>query len=149
MKGICRIYLAGFGFWLVVLAGCANTCPSSRVRSFDAEGPHRFHRPVTLQVGWQSYRDQDVSLESDSTVGVFNSTGAVLDSVATGVIPVLVLHYPDDASRITLPMGIDDALLGRLIKSTAMTEMPVKEPLVRYLERADCAHCHPAAIPLE
>ena len=137
MKEFCRICLAGCGFWLVIFAGCANTGPSHRVRSLDADGPHRFHRPVTLQVGWQSYRDHADS-GADSTVGVLNS-------VATGVIPVVVLHYLDDAERMTLPMRIDDALLGRLIKSTAMTEMPVKEPL----ERADCAHCHPTAIPLE
>lgn len=135
----CRIVMVA----LLILAGCAHTGPPPRVRSLDADGPHRYHRPVTLQVGWQSY------VEQDSAAAQADPWSAPIDSVTTGVTPVLILHYLDDAERIALPMGIDDALLGRIIKSTAMSEMPVKEPLTRYLERVDCMHCHPTTIPLE
>lgn len=128
-----------------LLAACAPTAQTTapRTRTMSVDDATRHHQPVQLQVAWREYREHVMRATGDAT-------WAVTDEVAkVGEVPVLVVSYPDTTKDLTLRMDIDDALLGKLLKHTLMTQQPITTPLGQYLQVAQCSSCHPADVDME
>lgn len=114
-----------------------------RIRSIPSMQATHHHRPITMQVGWIPYSEWT---SSDSLAA---SRGEVTtDSIRFSEMPAIFVTYPDSADSFWLDPSIDDALLGRLIKHTLMTQQPITRPFDEYLLRATCQPCHPDRIPL-
>ena len=112
-----------------------------QVRPADASG---WHQPLTLQVGWFPYKEY--SFEQTGK----NDWRVVKDEEADkeGVIPEILVLHPGTSDSVWLSMNIDNALLGKLVKHTLMTEEPIFEPFDEYFEVAACAKCHPADVKI-
>lgn len=113
-------------------------------RTIDAEEPTRFHKPIRLEVAWYPYHAGQAA-----TAGKHVWTIVREDSSGTmGVMPVILVSYPDSSEGVWLDLDTDDALLGRLLKHSLMTEIPLKRPFTEFLQEADCGKCHPAEIKI-
>jgi hypothetical protein len=132
---------------LALLAGCASKKKiqdtEPRARRFNEWKATEFHEEIKLNIGWYPYQTGAPAREGDQQWKVVFE-----DSVITGSTPVIIIKYPDSTKAMTLSMDIDDALLGKLLKHSLMTEMPIERPFTEYLKTADCAQCHPAEIEL-
>ena len=138
--------------WLVVLtvpaAFLLQACSpeqasirSTRYREFGAWEAGRFHKPVSLQIGWFPYEESRMERMENGDLVV------VKDSAATaGAMPAIIVSYPDTTHLVWLDVDTDDALLGQLIKYTLMTEAPISEPFSEYLQEVDCSDCHPEGL---
>jgi len=136
-------------FCIVLLLGCASSKPQSpdsrvRIKRFKESNPTGFHKEVEMKIGWLSYEAGKVDDLHDS-LSVINFDES---QTVTGKVPVIILSYPDSSNTLTLVMNIDDALLGKLLKHSLMTEIPIKRPLSEFIKEADCSKCHPADIKL-
>ncbi|NNE69359.1 MAG: hypothetical protein HKN29_03225 [Rhodothermales bacterium] len=135
---------------LVVLAGfgcqaqrdvATRVVPPERARMMDADAAS-FHRGITLQVGWRNYRESETVRNEDGSLSIETSD-------STGVAPSIMIVDPLTEEPLWLSMGMDDALFGRLIKHSLMTQVPIYRPFETYMEEASCSRCHPGdKIPL-
>ena len=108
----------------------------NRARMVEPVASH-FHRPVSLQIGWRNYRESEVVRDDDG-----NMVMLPVDSLESQV-PAIMVGDPLAEDAVWIGMDIDDALLGRLIKHTLMTQQPIQRPLETYVQTATCAPCHP------
>lgn len=134
-------------FLFVVLLAVIQACApaqapirGNRIRSIPEMQATHHHRPVTLRVGWVPYTEWT---ESNA-----DGTASVADSVRFSEMPVIFVAYPDSADGLWLDPSIDDALLGRLVKHSLMTQQPISRPFDEFLGRATCSPCHPERVPL-
>lgn len=140
MRAVALTLLLG-----LAVSSCApkTQVASPRMRTLSPDGPSHYHQAVQLQVAWHPYREHELVATGDAVYSAQSATRK------EGSMPVLVVSYPDSAQTLSLRMDIDDALLGRLLKHTLMTQKPIVAPLSQYLEEADCAMCHPADVPTD
>ena len=123
-----------------------DTAPS--VRKFDAifeKGKaERFHQPLELKIGWYPYQKGETTSTAREVW-----TASFSDSSAKGWMPLILVRYPDSSRAQWFDLSVDDALLGKLLKHSLMTEMPIQRPYKDFLQQADCMKCHPANIKLK
>lgn len=111
-------------------------------RTLQVQQATRFHKKIMLEIGWYPYqREQAVAAGTNLWTIVHSDSGGV-----EGALPVILVSYPDSSEAVWLDLNIDDALLGRLLKHSLMTEIPIKRPLAEFLQEANCGSCHPAEI---
>ena len=131
-------------FTAVMLIGCGrelmDTTP--RVRHIKTDGVEDFHKPIRLTVGWMSYEEESVVSDNGSTYHVEPA-----DALKTGRIPALQITY-EDGTTSTLDMNISNELLGQLIKSSLMSEQPIRRPYSEFMQTADCSNCHPSEVKI-
>ena len=133
---------------MFVLAGCSSSAKRAQappqVRTVEQTKITSFHKPLEIKVGWLPY-------ESAEVIKVAGNRWAVSrdDSAAGRSFPVLVIQQGADSEPVQLGMDTDDALLGKLLKHSLMTEVPIKRPFDKFLQEADCAKCHPSSIKLK
>ncbi|MCB0833932.1 MAG: hypothetical protein KDC45_10755 [Bacteroidetes bacterium] len=135
MKSILSILTAA------IVWSCAAT-PEVRVRTVD-ERIAVFHRPVELKIGWRIYTEPGTVQTSDSTWRVSS------DGLHRGLIPVILVSYPDSSKNVWIEMTTDDAMLGRLLKQSLMTQKPIEKPIREFLKKTECATCHPSSIKIQ
>ncbi len=114
-----------------------------RIRQFKEWKAVRFHDKIELKIGWYPYEEgssQQTSSE-EWAVTFENSSGSV-----DGYMPVIILKQPNSQDSISFEMNIDDATLGKLLKHTLMTQIPIQRPFKDYLANADCSLCHPKEV---
>lgn len=114
----------------------------SRVRTLDAEKVSSFHAPMSLKVGWFPYQEH-----------TFKQTGRYewrivknQDTDKTGVVPMILVQSPGSGDSLWIDMNIDNALLGKLVKHSIMSQEPIFRPFVDYFEVTDCGKCHPEGV---
>ncbi|MBT8377931.1 MAG: hypothetical protein KJN64_01735 [Ignavibacteria bacterium] len=115
-----------------------------RVRSFSKWKADYFHHPIEVKIGWYPYEEEELVKTGKHQYSIQKS-----DTSETGSMPVIVLTYPDSTQSVYFGMDIDNELLGRLIKQSLMTQQPITEPLIAFLEDADCSTCHPEDIEIK
>ena len=132
----------------VIILTCTQTgeLQPSRVMQVQPSEVSAFHRPVSVQVGWFPYREYRLARTSRDEWQVVKNED---ESTKTGVIPQLLIHYPHSGDSLWLDLNIDNALLGKLIKHTIMTEAPITRPFGTYMEVAACSKCHPSDIEID
>ena len=140
---------------LLLFAACASKSQlrndaSLKVRKYDKSKTVRYHQPLELKIGWFPYHDETVERKEENVWTVVKEADAQepMHQYTDGAMPMIIINYPDSTQNITLEMNIDDALLGRLLKHSLMTEIPIEMPLKQYMEKADCATCHPADVKI-
>ncbi|MCA9741939.1 MAG: hypothetical protein H6695_10940 [Deferribacteres bacterium] len=132
---------------LMIVAGCASapkTKVAPQVRQVAPDAVSSFHKKLQIQVGWLPYKNAEVINVDGSRWAV--SSG---DSTGAGEIPVMIVRQGEDGEPVQLGMDIDDALLGKLLKHSLMTEVPIKRPFDEFLKEADCATCHPSSVKIK
>jgi hypothetical protein len=129
---------------LVLIINCSNNLRMKKeypkIRKFSEWKSSRYHKVIQMKIGWYPYQQKELQRTNPSTWTVRNDS-----TISTGAAPIIILTYPDSDSTLWLNMDIDDALLGKLIKHSRMTEIPIKKPFENYLVEADCAKCHPTS----
>ena len=70
------------------------------------------------------------------------------DSTRKSAIPVIMISYPETGDSIWVQMDTKNDLLGKLIKHSLMTQVPISTPYSEYFEKAKCQNCHPADVPV-
>jgi hypothetical protein len=132
----------------VIIFTCTQTgeLQPSRVMQVQPSEVSAFHQPVSVQVGWFPYREHRlVRTGRDEWQVVKNEDG----SAKTGAVPQILIRYPRSSDSLWVDMNIDNALLGKLIKHTIMTEAPITRPFSEYMEVASCSKCHPSDIEID
>ncbi len=112
-----------------------------KVRQVRPKEVSGFHTPIQLNIAWYPYKDLTLKRTGDNQWKVVQG-----DSSQSGEIPVILITYPDSRDSLWLEMNTSNELLGRLIKHSLMTQMPIQEPIGNFLEAAKCQSCHPAEI---
>lgn len=144
--------LIRYAVFCLLLTGCAssrmnntnNTDVNVRARKLKESEPLGFHKAIELTIGWYPYEEgKAIKLDSEHSAVSFDDS-----SRTGGIVPVIYVSYPDSGQSLTLEMGIDNALLGKLLKHSLMTEIPIRRPFTDFLKEADCAQCHPPEIEL-
>lgn len=132
-----------------VATGCSSTAQRTetepQVRSVEPGEVSAYHEKLELKVGWLPYENAEV-------ISVDGNRWAVSiddSSKKSGAIPVILIRQGDDGEPVQLGMDIDNALLGKLLKHSLMTEIPIKRPFEQFLKEADCAMCHPSSIKIK
>jgi hypothetical protein len=97
-----------------------------------------YHSPMTVKVGWMPYQNHRIVKTGKNEWKIVESN----DEVFQGNAPVILVTY-ESGDSILLDMNIENELLGKLVKHSAMTQMPISRPFNAYFENAKCQNCHP------
>ncbi len=136
----------GFALLWIGIAGCSHTATKSETVSLRTVGSKAafYHQPMGLKIGWYPYSEPAVyKLQNDVWNIVYS------DTVKQGYVPVIVVNYTDESKTVWIDMNVDDAILGKLIKQSLMTQKPIRTPFNEFLEESSCSTCHPSRIPLK
>lgn len=131
---------------IIFITTCKSTMDlvPTKARRVSPKEVTSYHSPANMKIGWIPYKDLELKKTSkDNWVVVKN------DSTKEGAIPVILLTYPESGDSIWLDMNTDNELLGRLMKHTLMTQIPITEPFGDYLVSAACSKCHPSEIKIK
>ena len=130
---------------LMVTCNQTKDLAPTRIMRVNAGGVAAYHPPVSIQVGWFPYEEDKLVRTGKNDWKVVKNT----EGSNGGVIPQILIAYPNSTDSIWLDMNIDDALLGKLIKHTVMTQVPIERPFADYFELAKCSKCHPSHIKID
>ena len=103
-----------------------------------------FHNKIEMNIGWYPYEEAEVT-NTNREISIVLPRDS---SVVSGSSPFIQIVYPTTDDSITLDLDIDNELLGKIIKQTLMTQMPIQRPLKEFIKKADCSTCHPAHIDI-
>ena len=135
-------------FWFVMIAFLAIQCRQyreleiTRSRQMKPQEITAFHKPLEVQIGWMPYKDQKLVMTKSNEWKIIKDE----DAQAAKAVPIIIIKQGEEKDSIMIDMNIDNALLGRLIKHSIMTEEPIQRPFVEYFEVSKCGKCHPANI---
>ena len=132
-----------------IIVNCSRKAlqvPPDRVRTWNPKDVSSFHPAITIKLGWVPYEDQEVVQTGDFEWKVVQSKGG--DDVPKAV-PILFIESAMTEESLMVEMNIENELLGKLIKHSAMTQQPIQRPFVKFFEEAKCESCHPADIPVD
>ena len=115
----------------------------TRTRQLSPAEISSYHQPVQLQVAWVPYENKSLVQTGKNEWKIIEETDG-----GTGAVPVLMVLYPDGRDTLWLDMNTENALLGKLVKHTLMTEEPIKRPFSEYFEVASCGKCHPSHVEI-
>lgn len=134
-------------FLIVMIAVTCNQTKElapTRILQVNPSEVKAFHQPVSVQVGWFPYHEDKLVQTGKNDWKVVKNT----DGENEGTIPQILIHYPNSGDSIWLSMNVDNALLGKLVKHTLMTQIPIERPFAEYFEVAKCSTCHPSHIKI-
>ena len=103
-----------------------------------------YHPPIQVNIGGVPYQDQKLVQTGKHEWKVEKN-----DDGKQGAVPVILINYPDTQDSIWIDMNMDNAMLGKLIKHSLMTQEPIKRPFATYFEEASCQRCHPADVKVD
>ncbi len=132
---------------VVIIIGCSTSSKTNtqpvKIRKFKEWKAARFHEKVELKIGWYPYeKGSSEEVNSEEWAVSFKDSSGSID----GYMPVIILRNGNSNDSLSLGMDIDDEILGKLLKHTLMTQIPIQRPFKDYLAQADCSLCHPQEI---
>jgi hypothetical protein len=139
-----------YAFFLLLIAffvvNCSKTkefiAPTSRtMQPSEISG---FHPEISIQIGWVPYQNQHLILNGNNEWRI-----VPIEGERQGAVPTLLISYPESGDSILLDMNIENEMLGKLIKHSAMTQEPIKRPFHKFFEVAKCQKCHPPEIEVD
>jgi hypothetical protein len=131
-------------FFFILIAFVVINCSKTKklvvnnTRTFSPKEIFSFHKEMNVKVGWMPYQNHRVVKTGENNWKIIESN----DEIFQGNAPVILVTYASGDS-ILLDMNIENELLGKLIKHSAMTQQPITRPFNAYLEKAKCDSCHP------
>ena len=118
-----------------------NYMEPTRARQLQPSEVRGYHNPVELKIAWFPYKDLELKKTKENNWVMVES-----DSARSSTVPVIMITYPMSNDSIWIDMNIKNELLGKLIKHTLMTQVPITEPYGEYFANAKCSKCHPSNI---
>lgn len=119
---------------LIVFISCSSeksfVDETPRMRVFEEWKGSSFHKPIELKIGWFKYKENEIKEGKPNEWSISMEDSGTTFSAS----PILMLNYPDSADAIYFDMDIDDELLGKLIKRSLMTQIPIKRPFKEFLK---------------
>ncbi len=139
-----------FAFFFLLIAfiavncnrGTQNAILPDTIRMLDPGEISSFHPEISVSLGWVPYQEKEM-------VPSGKNEWLVLDAHSNereGKVPVILISYPGSTDSIYLDMDIDNALLGRLIKHSAITQQHIQRPFTTFFEESKCQKCHPPEV---
>jgi len=122
-----------------------SSSSQDRIRQLRPADVTSYHEPLRMEVGWVPYQEHKLVMTKKGEWKVVSNDAEDRSST----MPVILLSYPNGMDSLWLDMNIDNALLGRLLKHTLMTQVPITRPFTAYVEAAKCSKCHPKDIPID
>jgi hypothetical protein len=116
-----------------------------RARILQPDDIEVFHPEVIVRVGWVPYQDQKM-IQTDNNEWQLVSE---LSDGKTGKVPVIFIESPRSEEPLLVDMSIENKLLGKLIKHSAITQQPIERPFTQFFEKAKCQNCHPEHIEVD
>lgn len=144
MKRMPLIYLLFFLLTWLACSGSRELVPT-RARQVKTTQVIGYHAPVELTIAWYPYQELEFKQKKDRNWVIFSDTA----QYRGGMIPMILVTYPESKDSIWMDMHVDTRLLGNLIKHTLMTQEPIQRPFGQYLDRASCTKCHPKDIQVD
>lgn len=128
---------------IVFTVTCTSTkhLEPSRARQLKPSEVRGYHTPLEMKIAWFPYKDLELKKSKANNWVMVSS-----DSARESAIPVIMITYPVSNDSIWIDMNIKNELLGKLVKHSLMTQVPITEPYGTYLETASCTTCHPSNI---
>ncbi|NND94764.1 MAG: hypothetical protein HKN45_07835 [Flavobacteriales bacterium] len=111
-------------------------------RTMQPEDISGFHSPINIKLGWVPYENQKLVQTGKNEWKVVQRD----EKDKKGKVPVLYVQHGGSEEALLLDMNIDNQLLGKLIKHSAITQEPIARPFGEFFERASCDKCHPADV---
>lgn len=99
---------------------------------------------MTLNIGWVPYRDQKLVKTGKNEWKIVKT-----EDGKQGAVPFILVNYAGSNDTLFLDMNMDNAMLGKLIKHSLMTQEPIKRPFTEFFETASCQRCHPAEVKVD
>ena len=141
------IYVIALTLLVTIGLTCNNTkeIQPSTYRQMRPSALRSYHQPVNIQVGWFSYQESKLVRSGNNDWQVVKND----ETDKIGIVPQILIRYPETSDSIWLDMNIDNALLGKLIKHSLMTQVPIQRPFAAYFEAAACSKCHPSDVKID
>lgn len=130
-----------------VVVNCSKTkeLAGDRSRLLSPKEITSFHTDVTVTVGWIPYQDTKLVQTGDNEWKIMKR-----EQVSEkGASPIIVVTYPGSKDTLLLDMNIENEILGKLIKHSVMTQVPISRPFTTFFNEAKCQTCHPAHIDVD
>ena len=118
-----------------------NYMEPTRARQLKPSEVRGYHNPIEMKIAWFPYKELELKKTKENNWVMIES-----DTGRTSALPVIMITYPDSNDSIWIDMNIKNALLGKLIKHTMMTQVPITEPYSEYFANAKCSKCHPSNV---
>lgn len=127
----------------IILITCTTTkyMEPTKARQLKPEEVRGYHNAVEMKIAWFPYKDLELKKTKENNWVMVNS-----DSGRTSTVPVIMITYPNSGDSIWIDMNIKNEILGKLVKHTLMTQVPIYEPYGEYFAEAKCSKCHPSNI---
>ena len=131
---------------LIVIVNCNRTASREmtveNLRELTPGAISSFHPEFNVSLGWVPYEEKEMVPTGKNQWLVLNAHSPE----KVGLVPLLVVSYPNTQDSIFLDMEISNELLGKLIKHSAITQVPIQRPFSQFFEEAKCERCHPPHI---
>jgi hypothetical protein len=114
------------------------------IRQVSPDEVKNYHQNIEMTIAWYPYENGVFERNKDNEwVVVKNETGK------EGIIPVILIKYPETGDSIWLDMNTASEDLGMLLKHSLMTQEPISRPFTNFLEVATCTKCHPNDVEVD
>ena len=149
-KPITMTWRTAFFFLLIVfiVVNCSKRSMQltpDRTRTLKPNDITSFHPEITIKLGWVPYEDQKLIQTGKNEWKIVQHK----PEDKAGKIPVLFVESPSAEEPILLDMNIENQLLGKLIKHSAITQQAIQRPFAKFFEEAKCQSCHPPEIKVD
>lgn len=136
-----KLFIIIFASITVITCTSTKHMEPSKARQLKPSEVRGYHKPIEMKIAWFPYEEIELKKTKENHWVMVNS-----DSAKSSAIPVIMVTYPDSNDSIWIDMNIKNEILGKLVKHTLMTQVPIFEPYGDYLEAAQCSKCHPSNI---
>ena len=140
-----------YAFFMLLIASLVINCSETkklaedRSRIISPSDITNFHTEMRVKIGWVPYENQKLILTGSNQWKIVPHE----EEDKVGYIPTMIISYPESGDSIMLDMNIKNELLGKLIKHSAMTMVPIHRPFIKFFEEAKCQNCHPSDIKVD
>lgn len=134
---------------LFIITNCSKKTSMTsveKVRTWKPEEVSSFHPTIDVQLGWVPYEDHKIVQTGDFEWKIVKEKN---ESDEEKKIPILFVKSANEAEPIMLEMNIDNELLGKLVKHSAITQQPIRRPFIEFFEEAKCQGCHPEDVEVD
>lgn len=106
--------------------------------------PHQikgYHAPMEMKVAWIPYKNLTLKKTKKHNWVVVED-----DAGKESALPMIMITYPNSGDTVWVQMSTKNDLLGKLVKHSLMTQVPIKRPYEAYFEDTKCTSCHPSDV---
>ena len=139
--------IAMFLFIALIVMNCGQSkeLTLERSRTINPSDLSSIHPGVSLTVGWMPYQSHKLVQTGDHEWKIVKNES----DDNGGMSPIIMVTYPGIPDTMYLDMNIDNELLGKLIKHSAITQQRISRPFATFFENAKCETCHPKHIKID